>query len=387
MVKPGILVVADDASLRATLARWLLRSGYAVELAESPRRAHEVASKVTISLAMVAPQGLGAPAIGLAHELNDVVAHVIMIGEPAASGATPGEPDVWISLPLSEPDVLAKVRSILRPALVREAPSGPQLLRFEGYTLDAGARTCVDAQGQEVTLTRAEFSLLLAFGQKAGRVLTRDELTRVVTGRGAEPEDRSVDVLISRLRRKIEPDPKTPRLIVTVPGEGYRFTAKTQAVVATDEVTEALDTELKAARASTLPVGRQRPNRPLRLYVLAAALAAVVIVAIAGWKTWSNRGTLQHVAEAPPPVASQESRPASKPLQPAPSREEQRATVYKRMVTAMQDNQFNWRTVERLAIMSGVDESEAHEILAEHPNEVVLGKAQDGKLLAKLAAH
>lgn len=67
--------------------------------------------------------------------------------------------------------------------------------------------------------------------------------------------------------------------------------------------------------------------------------------------------------------------------------EEQRATVFKRMVTAMQDNQFNWRTVERLAIVSGVDESEAHEILAEHPNEVVLGKSQDGKLLAKLAPH
>jgi Response regulators consisting of a CheY-like receiver domain and a winged-helix DNA-binding domain len=87
MVKPGILVVADDASLRATLARWLLRAGYAVELAESPRRAHEVAAKATISLAMVAPQGLGAPGIGLAHALSDVVAHVIMIGSrPPAAG-------------------------------------------------------------------------------------------------------------------------------------------------------------------------------------------------------------------------------------------------------------------------------------------------------------
>ncbi len=239
MVKPGILVVADDAALRATLARWLLQAGYAVELAESPRRAHEVASKATISLAMVASQGLGAPGIELAHELNEVVEHVLMIGEPAGNSAAPGEPGVCISMPLSEPDVLAKVRSVLRPAPVREAPADPQILRFEGYTLDAGARTCVDARGQDVTLTRAEFSLLLAFGQKPGRVLSRDELTRVVTGRGAEPEDRSVDVLISRLRRKIEPDPKTPRLIVTVPGEGYRFTAKTQAVVATNEPAEA----------------------------------------------------------------------------------------------------------------------------------------------------
>src|SRR5260221_10082646 len=249
MVNPGILVVADDAALRATLARWLLQAGYAVELAESPRRAHEVASKAAISLAMVAPQGLGAPGIELAHELTEVVEHVIMIGEPAGDSLAPGEPDVGISMPLSEPDVLAKVKAVLRPAPVREAPADPQILRFEGYTLDAGARTCVDAQGQEVTLTRAEFSLLLAFGQKPGRVLSRDELTRVVTGRGAEPEDRSVDVLISRLRRKIEPDPKTPRLIVTVPGEGYRFTAKTQAVVATDQATDAPAMDVKAADA------------------------------------------------------------------------------------------------------------------------------------------
>jgi two-component system OmpR family response regulator len=385
MVKPGILVVADDAALRATLARWLLQAGYAVELAESPRRAHEVASKAGISLAMVAPQGLGAPGAELAHELTEVVKHVITIGEPAGTSAAPGEADLCISLPLNEPDVLAKVTAVLQPAPVREAPADPQILRFEGYTLNAGARTCVDARGQEVTLTRAEFSLLLAFGQKPGRVLSRDELTRVVTGRGAEPEDRSVDVLISRLRRKIEPDPKTPRLIVTVPGEGYRFTAKTQAVVATNAPTEAQKaelqgTEIKATSVSDLPLDRQRSNGALRRFALAAALVAVVIMAVAGWKAWSNRGAVQ-VAEAPPPAAS------SRPAQPTPSREEQRATVFKRMVSAMQDNQFNWRTVERLAIVSGVDESEAHEILAEHPNEVVLGKSQDGKLLAKLAGR
>jgi DNA-binding response OmpR family regulator len=386
MVKPGILVVADDATLRATLARWLLQAGYAVELAESPRRAHEVASQATISLAMVAPQGLGAPGIEFAHELSDVVDHVIMIGETRGYSAAPGELDVCLSMPLSEPEVLAKVRSILRQATVREVPADPQILRFEGYTLDAGARTCVDARGQDVTLTRAEFSLLLAFGQKPGRVLSRDELTRVVTGRGAEPEDRSVDVLISRLRRKIEPDPKIPRLIVTVPGEGYRFTAKTQAVVATNEPTEVQKnelqgTEIKAIGDSHEPLVRPRSNRALRTFALAAALAAVVTMALVGWKEWSNRGALQPVAEAPPPTAP------PKPAQPGLSREEQRATVFKRMVAAMQDNQFNWRTVERLAIVSGVDESEAHEILAEHPNEVVLGKSQDGKLLAKLAGR
>ncbi|WP_050419432.1 response regulator transcription factor [Bradyrhizobium tropiciagri] len=388
MVKSGILVVADDASLRATLARWLSRAGYAVELAESPRRANEVASKATISLAMIAPQGLGTPGAELVHELTDLVEHVIMIGEAAGDSTASGEPAVCISMPLSELDVLAKVRSVLRPAVaVKEAVSGPQILGFEGYTLDAAARTCIDAQGQHVTLTRAEFSLLLAFAQSPGRVLSRDELTRVVTGRGAEPEDRSVDVLISRLRRKIEPDPKTPRFIVTVPGEGYRFSVKPQAVTAQDQAAtaQAMDA-VQTADAPVVALDQHQPRKRPMLAAIAAVAAVLVMVGV-GWKEWSNRGALQTVAEASPPGASPEIRPPSKPAGSAPSREEQRAIVFKRMVAAMQDNQFNWRTVERLAILSGVDESEAHEILAEHPNEVVLGKSQEGKLLAKLVAR
>src|SRR5436305_11410645 len=85
MVKPGILIVADDASLRATLARWLLQAGYAVELAENPKRAHEVASKAAIVLAIVAPQGLGAPGVELADELAGAVEHVITIRAPAGN--------------------------------------------------------------------------------------------------------------------------------------------------------------------------------------------------------------------------------------------------------------------------------------------------------------
>ncbi|MCG2668170.1 hypothetical protein XI06_30600 [Bradyrhizobium sp. CCBAU 11434] len=386
MVKPGILIVADDASLRATVARWLIQAGYAVELAESPKRAHEVVAKATIALAIVAPQGSG---IELAHKLEDAVEHVMFFGTPdniAAAGEPPVSSDLCITLPLSEQDVLAKVKSVLRPVAAREAPSTPQLLRFEGYTLDAGARTCLDARGKEMTLTRAEFSLLLAFAQNPGRVLSRDELTRVVTGRGAEPEDRSVDVLISRLRRKIETDPKTPRLVVTVPGEGYRFTARPQAIIAPDQPATAQSAAVQASDAPAPPFDRQRSNR-LPVFAVAAALAVVLVMTVVGWKEWSNREALKRDAQSPTLAASPDLRPSPTPSQSTTSREEQRATVYKRMVAALQDNQYTWRTVERLAILSGVDESEAHEILAEHPNEVVLGKSQEGKLLAKLAGR
>jgi two-component system OmpR family response regulator len=413
MSKLRILVVADDAPMRATLARWLLTAGYAVELAESPRRAREVIADAGISLAIVAPVGLGAAGVELAHDLASQVEHVIVIGEATDAAGAPVEPpirsDARFSMPLGELDVLAKVRSALSAAPIREAQAGPQLLAFEGFTLDAGGRTCVDANGQEVTLTRAEFSLLLAFGRQPGRVLSRDELTHVVAGRGAEPDDRSVDVLISRLRRKIEPDPKAPRIIVTMPGEGYKFTARPRAVVATSPTmaspplavadmgataadAKALGTEAqesKAQESKTQESKTQETKAPLshrsRSRALQAALATALIAAVLGWGAWSNRAALRPVAGVTPPTTSPDPRLASTPAQPGPSEEGRRATVFKRMVAAMQDDRFNWRTVERLAIDSGVNEAEAHEILAEHPGEVMIGKARDGKLIARLA--
>jgi DNA-binding winged helix-turn-helix (wHTH) protein len=132
-------------------------------------------------------------------------------------------------MPVSEHDLLARVKAALGATPTDDESADRQFLHFEGFVLDTGGRSCVPASGQGVTLTRAEFSLMLTLAKQPGRVLSRDELSYAVAGRAAGPEDRSVDVLISRLRRKIEPDPKSPRIIVTVPGGGYRFTAKPQA--------------------------------------------------------------------------------------------------------------------------------------------------------------
>jgi DNA-binding response OmpR family regulator len=92
----------------------------------------------------------------------------------------------------------------------------PSVLCFEGGRLDLAGQTFVDARGREFPLTRSEYTLLAAFVRNPHRVLSRDQLRRAIVGRGAEPYDRSVDVLVGRLRRKIEPNPKTPRLILTV---------------------------------------------------------------------------------------------------------------------------------------------------------------------------
>lgn len=401
MAKPRILIVTDDAALRATLARWLLAAGYAVELAESSRRAREVMSTESLNLAIMDPDGMGAAGAELAHEIAERIKHVILVAQPAKEGAVTselsGQLGACLSWPFSEQDLLARVRSELESVPTVAAPDGPQFLHFEGYTLDAEARSCLDAKGQEVTLTRAEFSLLLAFARQPGRVLSRDELTHVVAGRGAEPDDRSVDVLISRLRRKIEPDPKAPRMIATMPGEGYKFTAKPRAV-AMEPATVALSSAITAIPAtkevpssglSSLPVmteGAAHQQTPRSAHAPRALIPAVVIIAMAvlGWGAWRNHATLPQAPDAAARMTAPDVRPSSSTSQPGAS-EERRASAFKRMVAAMQDDRFTWRTIERLAIETGMDEAEAREILAEHPAEVVLGKSHDGKLIARLS--
>ena len=104
------------------------------------------------------------------------------------------------------------------------------VLKIKDCKLDLCDHTFVDGNSREVHLTRAETALLTAFVGNACRVLSRDQLRRAVVGHGAEPYDRNVDMLIARLRRKIEPNPKSPQFILTVPGLGYKFAPRPQSL-------------------------------------------------------------------------------------------------------------------------------------------------------------
>ena len=117
--------------------------------------------------------------------------------------------------------LLARVAVALAPKLDPEATE--PTLEFAGYRLELAGHCLKDAAGKEIPLRPAEFSLLRVLVQRAGRVLSRDQLLQLTAGRDAEAYDRSVDMQVARLRRKIEPDPKRPSIIVTVPGAGYKF--------------------------------------------------------------------------------------------------------------------------------------------------------------------
>lgn len=133
--------------------------------------------------------------------------------------------DDYVAKPFEPRELLARLRAVLRrPAMV--APEASPLLRFGRLDIDGGARV-VRIDGQERALTAYQFDLLLAMAERAGRVLSREQLIDAVKGETLEPFDRSIDVHIGRLRAAIEDDVKQPKRIITVRGAGYVF-AKVQ---------------------------------------------------------------------------------------------------------------------------------------------------------------
>lgn len=232
-MKKRVLVVAGDAAIRARVARLLQPAGYAVELADGKKRACALTAAGKIDAAIIAHSSLGAQGQHLADELSGLIGRVIVLaetGQEAVRGAG-SRPDLKGQAPpfASYEQLLARLSDLLSPVVdtAGELPAAG-FLRFADRTIDLAGRTLHDPAGREVPLTHAEFDLLATFVRRPGRVLSRDNLRNAVAGRSNEADERSIDMLVARLRRKIEPDPKNPQIILTVPGEGYKFPLRPQ---------------------------------------------------------------------------------------------------------------------------------------------------------------
>jgi predicted ATPase/DNA-binding response OmpR family regulator/class 3 adenylate cyclase len=224
------LFVATEVELRARFARRLQSSGYAVELACNEQRALKLAADCNFHAAIVAAEP-SSNSLAMIQQLCDRVPEMIVLAdgpdEIARLRRSLTSVHAFFLKTANEGAVVTRVGEMTASADSKSAPVS-SVLCIEDCKLDFAGCVFVDACGREVALTRAESNLLKELASSPCQVLSREKLRHAVAGRGAEPFDRSIDMLVARLRRKIEPDPKAVRFLVTVPGVGYKLMARPQ---------------------------------------------------------------------------------------------------------------------------------------------------------------
>ena len=266
-LRKHVLVVAEETTLRAKIACMLQRAGYVVELAENEKRALKLASDERVDVAVIAP-GLRPANVAFVRELGDRVPGLLLLAERSNDVAgvarlIPGVP-VHVLQPSGEKRFLDDVAQAMAAPGTDELAPAPAVLLIGDGRVNVAGRVFVRADGREVVLTRTELSLLSAFARRLGQVLSRDQLSLAITGHGAEPYARSVDMHISRLRRKIEPEPEAPRFILTASGGGYKFAVAPQTAGGKREPAAALDLEKQTAEPAGPGGFRLAGNEPVQ---------------------------------------------------------------------------------------------------------------------------
>lgn len=218
-----LLVVDDDDGLRNLLARYLTENGYQVAGVADGAAMHRYLAQHAVDLILLDVMLPGVDGIALARELRQHGSPpVIMISARGEEidrivGLEVGADD-YLAKPFHHRELLARIRAVLR----RSRRAAGAATAFGPYRLDIDARR-LTRNGAEVALTSGEFALLRVLVEHPHRVLSRDRLVELLKGYERAPLDRMIDVRITRLRRKIEPDPAHPVYIRTVWGEGYLF--------------------------------------------------------------------------------------------------------------------------------------------------------------------
>ncbi len=231
---PHILVVDDDREIRDLLSRFLSKHGYRVSAAADGRGMRRILEDGRIDLIVLDLMLPGEDGLTLCRNLRvESGVPIIMLtamGEETDRiiGLEMGADD-YLAKPFNPRELLARIKAVLRradgiPRREGGGEDGRTVLAFAGWRFDVDGRELVSPDGVVVPLSGGEFELLAAFVTHPQRVLSREQLLDLARGRDAQPFDRSIDVQVSRLRRKIEPDPRDPSFIKTVRGGGYAFT-------------------------------------------------------------------------------------------------------------------------------------------------------------------
>ncbi len=235
---PHVLVVDDDPGIRALLADYLGANEMRVSAVATGRELAAVLESDTVDLLVLDVRLPGEDGMQIARRLRETSAIPILMltGRVEEADRVMGlelGADDYLTKPFSTRELLARLRALLRRAQALSAASAAsasgsgaakvRAYRFGGWELNVGLRRLKDPQGRAVELTNGEFSLLAAFLGAPQRILTRDQLLDLSRLHNAEVYERSIDVQILRLRRKIEVDAAHPKFIVTQRGAGYVF--------------------------------------------------------------------------------------------------------------------------------------------------------------------
>lgn len=231
-----ILVVEDDREIRTMVSRFLQKNGYRVTVSEDARSMDRALAAANIDLILLDIMLPGEDGLSICRRLraNSGVPIIMLTaaGDTVARvvGLEMGADD-YIAKPFDPQELAARTKAVLRRAASMpgrwEQANGPML--FQGWRIDPVGRELRNPVGARVVLTGAEFDLLLAFCRHPRRTLNRDQLLDLSQGRGGGPLDRGIDILVSRIRRKIEANPRDPTLIKTVRSDGYIFTPEVTA--------------------------------------------------------------------------------------------------------------------------------------------------------------
>lgn len=229
----NILVVDDDIRICKILDRYLTSAGYRVKIAangEEMRKSMQLQQPDLVILDLQMP---GEHGLEIARDLRkeSEIGIIIVTGTGGQVDKIVGlelGADDFITKPVDERELLARVRTLLRrvkQSSNNPANRGKSIVTFAGWTLDLTAHELKSPNGEDIQLTSYEFQLLSTLVQRPNRVLSREQIMDNITGRDWMPSDRSVDVLVGKLRKKIEQDPHKPSLIKAIRGAGYKFTA------------------------------------------------------------------------------------------------------------------------------------------------------------------